>query len=594
MTARWAALILALQVLVEALWGRGAPEQAAVLSTFLLAPALVVGGAWLVSRRLEALLPNRLSLLGWALFAWMAVATVAGWSRLYADEPLRRILLLAAAYGVGLVAGAQGDTRLGLGRYAAHLGTALAAVAAARAWLAPEPDGRWASSLESPALLGCLLCLTLPPTVAAALEGERRNRVLLLGVALQAAALVGAGSRLALGAVGVSLVWWASLSGLRSAGRRVRACVWGLLAVATVAALAVALRPSPGHESSASHRLFIWQTSARVIGREPWLGVGVGSFDTAFRVCRPWVGTDRSDTLAVVRDAHNDLLHMGAETGVAGGLLLASLLVVALARPIASRGASAGRTSVALRVGLAAWVLNGLGNGSIDVPAVAMLALAMAGALVAAGGESTSAPEATRRVGGLAVAAGVGLWGLFAVGQIGARLAEASVWAAGVVAHDRGPVALEGALETARLSGKLECYLSLAESVATTPAQRRQVLEAARVVCPYEAEVYARLALLEEDAEAGSGVRSARRAVELDAYNPYYRRQLADGLCRAGESAAAEEQYRLAEALFERTLEVAVSRNGETSPAAEAVRMELSRVRERLRDLEAVEHKTLA
>lgn len=588
--------LLGALVLVEMLWGRSSPWVAAAVSALLALPAITLAGAWVVSGHVSRLLPVRLAGVGWALLLWMGLATGLGWSRLYTDEPVRRILLLGIGLGVGVVTGVHPEGRGGLCRYASLLGTALALVSAVLAVVRPEPDGRWASSLESPSLLGCFLCLSLPVTLAWGIEvlRARRNPLLVAAAAVQACALVGSGSRLALGALAVALAWWGLLAASAGWLPRARAAACAGLAVATVAAMAAVLHPSPGHESSASHRVFIWHTALRVIEREPWVGVGVGGFRTAFRVSRPWIGTDRSEALAVVRDAHNDVLHVTAETGVVGGALLAVLLGAALlTRPRRVDGGSL--ADAGLRAGLGAWVLNGLANGSIDVAGVAVLALAVAGCLLASGASPPEPlpPAVTRRRRLVALGMGGALAAAFAVGQAGARLSEATVVHLTESPPAEGLVLSPGLLEAARTSGGLDSYLALLDSLPS-PEDRLRVLAEARKLSPHEAAIYARASLIEEQSEAGSGLRDARTAVALDSYNPYYRRQLADCLRRTGETDPAAEQYRLALALFERTLEVAISRNSELSPAAEAVRGEIERVRERLRDTEAVGSRAVA
>jgi Flp pilus assembly protein TadD len=95
-----------------------------------------------------------------------------------------------------------------------------------------------------------------------------------------------------------------------------------------------------------------------------------------------------------------------------------------------------------------------------------------------------------------------------------------------------------------------------------------------------DAEFAARSARLLRDTDPDRALSAARLAVRLDRYNPYYRRDLGAILADGGSAEEARLELQTAVALFERTLEVAESRNGRLSPTAEAVRMEIARARE--------------
>jgi len=569
--------LLGLVMFSEGLLGRSCPWAAATLTAALLTPVICVvadralrggywsGGGW----------PT---LVAWVLFCWMALSTVVGPARVYSDEPIRRIVALACAFFLARD-GVGGDERRirGLVGCLVCLGTVVAATAILGWPIAPGPDQRWASILDSPSLLAALLALSMPVTVCWALAERGRLRAGPIAAALpQAAALVGSGSRLpmiATAAAAMALVIARAATGRVASvvvlpggegGHRTRAGRLAATAVAALLVVGVLLLRQSGHESSASHRVFIWQTSAIALTadtRSILLGAGVGGFRDAFSMSRPWVGTDRSDVLAVVRDAHCDVLMVACECGIPAGLLFVILTMGGICGP----GPVGTRLRGGLRAGVIAWAVSGMAHGSIDVLAVAVPAMAVLGVQLGAPAGAVGSPApaglARRTVAAAAVAIVAVAW----LGpQASARASDLLVARAQREAPSRERLAA-----AVRLYASRDALLAL--SAVSSAGERAGVLSRAIGLYPRDAEMHLALS----QALAGSQRLAARdeadEAVRLDPYNPYCRKWRAE---LAGPSPEAKQDLRTAIALFERTLEVATARLGSQSPQAEAIRVE--------------------
>ncbi|MBI3296913.1 MAG: O-antigen ligase family protein [Elusimicrobia bacterium] len=194
------------------------------------------------------------------------------------------------------------------------------------------PLGRVIAASGQPVLLGAQLAVAVPLawTLRRESEGLRRSLWTAALLALGAALLLSKSRGSILGAAaGLSAAW---LTAAEAVSPRRRA--WALtlvLAGALVAGAAAALRPSAASDAG---RVMVWRLAAQAVRRQPLLGAGPeGVRAAALR--------DRDDdALAVLgasfvpRDAHDDLLHAAATTGLLG--LAAYLwLLAALAKALA-------------------------------------------------------------------------------------------------------------------------------------------------------------------------------------------------------------------------------------------------------------------
>jgi O-antigen ligase len=126
-------------------------------------------------------------------------------------------------------------------------------------------------------------------------------------------------------------------------------------------------------------RMEMWSQAAAVAGRFPAFGVGVGAFPYVFpmfRTAGEGVG---------LAHAHNDYLEIAAETGVAGGLLLAAGLGAAI---VAAARAGRGRADLSLpgcaaAAGVLAIALHSLADFNLAIPANSLTVAALCGLLLA-------------------------------------------------------------------------------------------------------------------------------------------------------------------------------------------------------------------
>ncbi len=94
-----------------------------------------------------------------------------------------------------------------------------------------------------------------------------------------------------------------------------------------------------------TERFVVWKGCASIIGRHPLTGTGLGTFPWSFAAVRPEGVTTR------YYDAHNDYLHIVAETGFPVLIPLAWGLFVLLGHGVRTHAISAGRLSSAVALG---------------------------------------------------------------------------------------------------------------------------------------------------------------------------------------------------------------------------------------------------
>ena len=186
------------------------------------------------------------------------------------------------------------------------------------------------SSLGNTGLAAAYLVAALPIAFALAARGERWSRLYSIAVLLGATHLWLTQSRAGwLGALaGGGILLLGSSSSRRDATRPLlfRLTLAGiLLAVgmslamprvgpASLTRLRSIVDPS---EPAARVRLLIWRGVLELAGRRPLLGVGLGNFEFAYPEVRR-VEEWRLSRRDVVDDAHNEYLHVLAETGLLG------------------------------------------------------------------------------------------------------------------------------------------------------------------------------------------------------------------------------------------------------------------------------------
>lgn len=105
----------------------------------------------------------------------------------------------------------------------------------------------------------------------------------------------------------------------------------------------------------------IWRDTWLLIKAKPWLGTGLGAFETAF----PQFGLDDNESGGMLAQAHNDYLQVLADGGLLGGLLLLGFLYVVL-RSILDSVKVQDPSLAALAIGSAGGVLGILVHSFFD------------------------------------------------------------------------------------------------------------------------------------------------------------------------------------------------------------------------------------
>jgi O-antigen ligase len=129
--------------------------------------------------------------------------------------------------------------------------------------------------------------------------------------------------------------------------------------------------------SSAGARLDYWSAAVQTARDHPWLGTGPGTFQ------RPYERL-KSPSAEMARLVHNDYLEQFSDSGFPGGFGYAAWVLAALAFVGRRWWRSGDHLAVSIYLGLLGWFVQGLGEFSLYVPALAWTAFALLGCLVGA------------------------------------------------------------------------------------------------------------------------------------------------------------------------------------------------------------------
>jgi O-antigen ligase len=343
----------------------------------LAAGALVVIGYGLAGRLLPGVVELERSfgagdLLEQPITYWNATGAVAAigvvlCARLAGDSDRDRLYAVAAV---------AASAPLGAGLYLTGSRGAAAALAVGLAVLwGLDPRRRQlvggACALAA-AAIGAVVVGLLPGVRSPGDDPDAAQGVVALALLIVAA--VGAGATRAL--------LPARLVGMGGPSRRTRGraglAVAALVAAGAVAIAAVGGAASPGAADSArGSRADYWRVAVDSFAEQPLSGVGSGSFAVEWARER---AIDES-----VRDAHSLYLETAAELGLLGLALLGAFLV-----SVAVAARRAHRADPSLAAGLAGALVVVAVHAGVDwdweVPAVALIGLVLAGALLAGAG----------------------------------------------------------------------------------------------------------------------------------------------------------------------------------------------------------------
>jgi O-Antigen ligase len=310
-----------------------------------------------------------------AMGAWAAIGLVLC-ARL-AGEGGRPAPMRAAAAAAGAPLGAAIALSLSRGAIVAAL-IGLGVLAA----LDPRRPALRAAAVTAAAGLAAGVVAAPLPAVRT-FEGARESQGLILLAAL-AALMAGA----------AALAGREAAAGRRSVGpARWRLVAAGLVPALVLAAGAAAIeggRPEAGASptrlsTAASNRYAYWEVALSAFADAPLHGNGSGSFVVDWRRER--------DVDEAVRDAHSLELETAAELGIAGLALLALLLGGVVVAAVRGGAAMAGPTA-----GLAVWAAHSALDWDWEMPALTLVAILLAGLVLAACDDAPRAGPRTRAV----------------------------------------------------------------------------------------------------------------------------------------------------------------------------------------------------
>jgi O-antigen ligase len=139
--------------------------------------------------------------------------------------------------------------------------------------------------------------------------------------------------------------------------------------------------------TSAGARFDYWRAAVQTTSTHPLLGTGPGTFQ------HPYARLKSPDA-EMARLTHNDYLEQFSDSGIVGGICYAAWIMTALA--VAGRRVwSCGSPMIlAVFIGLAGWFVQGFGEFSLYVPALAWTAFTLLGCLVGMAGNPIDKPAA--------------------------------------------------------------------------------------------------------------------------------------------------------------------------------------------------------
>jgi hypothetical protein len=250
---------------------------------------------------------------------------------------------------------------------------------------------------------------------------------------------------------------------------------------------------------SGSGRLPTWRVAWHEFEREPVLGSGAGTYEQSWNELRPYA--------AKVRDAHSLYLETLAELGVLG----LALLLAALATPVV---AALRARQLALVPGVFGAYTVFLVHAGVDwdweLPAVTLVALLCAAALLVAVRGEHSAPVRPRALG-VALAAALGVAVFSAVGLLGNRAlsdADASLRSGDV---PRAAERARAAIRWAPWSAEAHLLLAEAQLAQGEEASARGELREAVAADPRDWTLWFALAQTTSGSEQDRALAEARR-----------------------------------------------------------------------------------
>ncbi len=246
--------------------------------------------------------------------------------------------------------------------------------------LAKFEKGRVMGTLVYPNALAGAILLLWPATLTLAFGSGRRLRPFIRAIVIVLACILG----------GAGLIWSGSKLGwlilLAMGGICMLRLNWpaklkyAALAIVIVLGLGVFALRFHGYfaagATSASARLDYWRAAVQTTVRNPLVGTGPGTFQ------RPYERIKSPDA-EMARLAHNDYLEQFSDSGIVGGIAYTAWIALALVFIGKRVWKSTHYLEFAIFLGLLGWFMQGMGEFSLYIPALAWTAFALLGCLVA-------------------------------------------------------------------------------------------------------------------------------------------------------------------------------------------------------------------
>ncbi len=138
--------------------------------------------------------------------------------------------------------------------------------------------------------------------------------------------------------------------------------------------------------TSVGARFDYWRAAAQTTLTDPLLGTGPGTFQ------RPYAKL-KSPKSEMARLTHNDYLEQFSDSGIIGGIAYATWIALALA----TIGRAFGILKICSRscffLGLLGWFVQGIGEFSLYIPALAWTAFTLLGCMLALSGNQSDNPS---------------------------------------------------------------------------------------------------------------------------------------------------------------------------------------------------------
>ena len=245
--------------------------------------------------------------------------------------------------------------------------------------LAKFAKGRVMGTLVYPNALAGAVLLLLPLSLTLAF-GAKKLRPAIRGMVIALACLLG----------GAGFFWTGSKLGwlvaLALGGLYLLRLNWParlkFTALAVVAILGLGIFAVRFHNyfaagaTSAGARLDYWRAAVQTTAKNPLVGTGPGTFQ------RPYARIKSPDA-EMARLAHNDYLEQFSDSGIPGGIFYGAWIVLALVT-VGKRVWKGGNQIIfAIFIGLLGWFVQGVGEFSLYIPALAWTAFTLLGCSLA-------------------------------------------------------------------------------------------------------------------------------------------------------------------------------------------------------------------